>query len=81
MQYDPASQWQDRYPDRRSSTISNILGHLRVSGGDGGRRLYPWDSLHGEVEVFNSRGKHLGALDPVTGAWVKSAVAGRTIGV
>jgi hypothetical protein len=48
---------------------------------DGGRRLYTWDSLHGEVEVFNARGKHLGALDPVTGAWGKPAVAGRTIDV
>jgi len=48
---------------------------------DGGRRLYTWDSLHGEVEVFNARGKHLGALDPVTGALVKPAIAGRTIDV
>jgi hypothetical protein len=48
---------------------------------DGGRRLYTWDSLHGEVEVFNARGKHLGALEPVTGAWVKPAVPGRTIDV
>jgi hypothetical protein len=49
--------------------------------GDDGRRLYTWDSLHGEVEVFNARGKHLGALDAVTGAWVKPAVPGRTIDV
>ncbi len=48
---------------------------------DGGKRLYTWDSLHGEVEVFNARGRHLGALDPVTGAWVRPAVAGRTIDV
>jgi hypothetical protein len=48
---------------------------------DGGNRLYTWDALHGEVEVFNARGKHLGALDPVTGAWVKPAVRGRMIDV
>jgi hypothetical protein len=48
---------------------------------DGGKRLYTWDSLHGEVEVFNARGKHLGALDPNTGDWVKDAVPGRTIDV
>jgi hypothetical protein len=47
----------------------------------GGRRIYTWDSLHGEVEVFNARGKHLGALDPVTGKQVKPAVPGRTIDV
>jgi hypothetical protein len=27
---------------------------------DGGARLYTWDSLHGEIEVFNRPGKHLG---------------------
>jgi hypothetical protein len=26
-------------------------------------RLYTWDYLHGEVEVDNSRGRHLGVLD------------------
>lgn len=30
-------------------------------------RLYTWDVLHGEIEVFNKRGRHLGALDAVTG--------------
>jgi Cytotoxic len=57
------------------------FGGARRWRSDGGKRLYTWDSLHGEVEVFNARGKHLGALDPVTGAWVKPAVAGRTIDV
>ena len=48
---------------------------------DDGSRLYTWDSLHGEVEVFNRRGRHLGALHPMTGDWVKDAVPGRTIDV
>jgi len=48
---------------------------------DGGARLYTWDSLHGEVEVFNRRGKHLGAMDPKTGRMIKAAVAGRKIDV
>jgi hypothetical protein len=48
---------------------------------DGGKRLYTWDSLHGEIEVFNSRGKHLGSLDPITGTMIKPAVPGRTIDV
>lgn len=48
---------------------------------DGGKRLYTWDSLHGEIEVFNARGKHLGALDPSSGDWVKDAVPGRAIDV
>jgi len=48
---------------------------------DGGKRLYTWDSLHGEIEVFNRRGKHLDAMDPLTGRMTKAAVAGRTIDV
>ena len=42
------------------------------------KRLYTWDSLHGEIEVFNKRGKHLGVLDP-EGNHKKEAVKGRTI--
>jgi hypothetical protein len=45
-----------------------------------GKRLFTWDSLHGEIEVFNKRGKHLGALD-VNGVFIKEAKKGRTIDV
>lgn len=48
---------------------------------NGGKRIYTWDSVHGEVEVFNARGKHLGVLDPITGKQIKLAVPGRTIDV
>ena len=48
---------------------------------DGGARLYTWDSLHGEIEVFNRPGKHLGAMDPKTERMTKAAVAGRKIDV
>ena len=46
-----------------------------------GERLYTWDSLHGEIEVFNKRGKHLGVLDAVTGELIGGPVRGRTIDV
>jgi hypothetical protein len=46
-----------------------------------GKRLYTWDALHGEVEVFNRRGRHLGAIDPRTGIGLKPAVPGRRIDV
>jgi hypothetical protein len=46
-----------------------------------GDRIYTWDSLHGEVEVYNLRGDHLGAVHPVTGALLKPAKKGRTIDV
>ena len=33
-----------------------------------GRRIYEWDSQHGELEVYRaSDGSHLGSYDPVTG--------------
>ena len=48
---------------------------------DDGKRLYTWDSLHGEIEVFNARGKRLGTMDPKTGQVTKPAVRGRTIDV
>ena len=49
---------------------------------DDGKRLYTWDSLHGEIEVFNSRGKPLlGAIEATTGKMIKPAVRGRTIDV
>jgi hypothetical protein len=44
-------------------------------------RYYTWDSLHGEIEVFNARGKHLGAIHAVTGAFIKKPVRGRQIDV
>ncbi|HEX9466030.1 MAG TPA: colicin E3/pyocin S6 family cytotoxin [Alphaproteobacteria bacterium] len=46
-----------------------------------GRRYYTWDALHGEVEVFNKDGRHLGVVDPISGLGIKGAVRGRTIDV
>lgn len=44
------------------------------------KRLYTWDSLHGEIEVFDNRGWHLGVLDP-EGLLIKPAKKGRKIDV
>lgn len=44
-------------------------------------RLYEWDGLHGELEVYNSRGRHLGVVDPNTGEFLTPAVKGRKIDV
>ena len=46
-----------------------------------GRRIYVWDGLHGELEVYNKQGVHMGAVDPSTGVFIKDAVRGRTIDV
>ncbi|MSO99557.1 MAG: hypothetical protein EXR07_00685 [Acetobacteraceae bacterium] len=45
-----------------------------------GNRLFTWDELHGEIEVFNVRGRHLGSLDPA-GSLIKEAVPGRWVDV
>lgn len=45
------------------------------------RRIYTWDGLHGEIEVFNPRGKHIGVIHAVTGDWIKDAVKRRSIDV
>lgn len=44
-----------------------------------GMRFFTWDSLHGEFEVFNRRGRHLGSVDHLTGKLIKEAVKGRRI--
>jgi len=45
------------------------------------KRLYTWDELHGEIEVFNARGKHLGSAHKVTGEIFKEAIKGRSLDV
>lgn len=45
-------------------------------------RYYQWDELHGEVEVYNKRGKHLGAMeDPSVNVITKPRDKSRTIDV
>ncbi|MCA0316407.1 MAG: hypothetical protein LCH63_21480 [Candidatus Melainabacteria bacterium] len=46
-----------------------------------GTRIYAWDSLHGEIEVWNNRGVHLGALNPITGALKKQPDPRKTLNV
>jgi len=51
---------------------SILDGYKRVGGrkrwrNEDGTRLFEWDGRHGEVEVYNARGWHLGAMHPVTG--------------
>ncbi|WP_084757726.1 colicin E3/pyocin S6 family cytotoxin [Spirosoma luteum] len=43
-------------------------------------RLFTWDALHGEIEVFNKRGKHIGVMN-AQGDFIKEAVKGRKIDV
>ncbi|MBL7618614.1 MULTISPECIES: colicin E3/pyocin S6 family cytotoxin [unclassified Frankia] len=47
----------------------------------GGRRLYEWDDVHGHIEAYNARGRHVGVLDAITGVMIGEAVPGRRIDV
>lgn len=58
----------------------NYNGERRWRNADGSR-IYTWDGLHGEIEAYNPRGKHVGVLDAMTGALIKGAVKGRKIDV
>ncbi|QKW58320.1 hypothetical protein HUT07_17535 [Stenotrophomonas sp. NA06056] len=44
-------------------------------------RYYEWDAYHGEIEVYDRRGNHLGVIDAMTGDFQKGAVRGRKIDV
>ena len=66
----------------------SILDNFRVAGIEASRKIYKddseniyytWDSLHGELEVFNKNGRHLGAACPQTGVMIKPPVKGRKI--
>jgi hypothetical protein len=46
-----------------------------------GDSLFEWDSLHGEIEWYNKRGRHRGSLDAITGEVIKPEVRGRRIDV
>ena len=59
--------------------LGYIHGERRWRGSKG--LLYTWDALHGEIEYFDSRGRHRGALDPITGEPIKPARKGRRISV
>ncbi|WP_071651682.1 MULTISPECIES: colicin E3/pyocin S6 family cytotoxin [Duganella] len=46
-----------------------------------GTKLYTWDYTHGDIEVFNKRGRHLGSIDAINGKFIKDPVPGRRIDV
>ena len=60
--------------------VVKVMGNRKVWSSESRDRLFTWDSLHGEVEVFNKRGKHLGVMD-CSGKLIKEAVRGRELDV
>jgi hypothetical protein len=73
-------------PVPKDGFIAQLEGVARRGGrtrwrSTDGKRIYEWDGLHGELEVYNDRGRHLGVLDPITGNQIKEAERGRKIDV
>jgi hypothetical protein len=63
--------WQDLKPYR---------GSIKTNGETGRRaRYYQWDHTHGDIEMYDHRGRHMGSVSPDTGRIIKGAVKGRTI--
>nr|ELR5233073.1 colicin-E6 [Providencia rettgeri] len=55
-------------------------GKRRRWFGDKKRKIYEWDSQHGELEGYRgSDGQHIGAFDPYTGKQLKPADPKRNI--
>lgn len=51
----------------------------KTSGSGNSRRYYERDNTHKEIEVYNSKGKHIGVMDPLTGKTIKPAIKERKI--
>lgn len=58
-----------------------VKNHQKIWVSHDRKRYYTWDYTHGDVEVFNKRGYHLGSANAKTGTMTKPAVKGRKIDV
>jgi hypothetical protein len=69
----PSPCYLDRF------AVWKIIAGRKVWRNTEGTRLYSWDPLHGEIEVFDDRGFHLGAIHAVTGRLIKEADHGKRL--
>ncbi|KII32035.1 colicin E3/pyocin S6 family cytotoxin [Pseudomonas fluorescens] len=71
------------FPDLKKVKDKNPVqggGGLRKRWTDAkGKRIYEWDSRHGELEMYRSDGAHLGAFDPYTGEQREGPIKERSI--
>ncbi|MEX3776547.1 colicin E3/pyocin S6 family cytotoxin [Pseudomonas sp. MYb118] len=84
--YHPAPKTEEitAFPGLKEAKKMNPIvggGGLRDRWKDAkGRRIYEWDSRHGELEVYRaSDGSHLGSFDHQTGEQLKGAIPKRNI--
>ena len=68
--------------DKQTSFFKKLLKEKvrngRITYKDKEGYLYQWDELHGEWQMYNKNGNHLGVLDDF-GNPIKDAVKGRKI--
>jgi hypothetical protein len=60
-------------------SLQNYRDGIKRSGSGRNLQQYKWDYTHGDIEVYDRFGRHLGSADPQTGSIYKPAVPGRTI--
>ena len=61
--------------------FSPFQNNVRSNGQNGkDRQYYQWDHTHGDIEVYDRNGIHLGSMEPNTGIMHKPPVPGRTLG-
>ena len=58
--------------------LKNYRDGIKRSGSGAKMRYYKWDNLHNDIEMYDSKGEHLGTVDPMTGVQYKPA-AGHSI--
>lgn len=80
MPYVPPPDVPPAFPDLRSvRRKTHFAGGLRKRWKDAAGNIYEWDYLHGTVEKFGARGRHLGEYDPDTGEQISDADPNRTV--
>ncbi|KAE9640600.1 colicin E3/pyocin S6 family cytotoxin [Pseudomonas sp. PB106] len=79
----PTTEQITAFPDLKKVKDKNPVqggGGLRKRWTDAkGKKIYEWDSRHGELEMYRSDGTHLGAFDPYTGEQREGPIKERSI--
>lgn len=61
--------------------LKPFRGDIKTNGLSGNKgRFYQWDHTHGDIEVYDRRGRHLGSMDPASGTMTKPPESGRKLG-
>jgi hypothetical protein len=61
--------------------LKSYKGKTRTNGLSGKQaQYYEWDYTHNDIEVYDSKGRHIGSMDPMTGEMTKPPVSGRRLG-